>query len=58
MKLKKADQFVLSMNEHGDVKLSKGISDLDGLVGIGKNTFKSADGWEKFINEQRKEWLK
>lgn len=58
MKLKKGDQVVLSMDENGEVKLSKGIADLDGLVGIGKNTFKTADGWEKFINKQREEWGK
>ncbi len=58
MNLKKGDTVILSMDEKGNVNLLKGITGLDGLVGIGKNTFKAPGGWGKFIHEERAKWGK
>lgn len=37
MNLAKGDQVILSMDAKGNVSLLKGLTGLDGLVGIGKN---------------------
>lgn len=56
MNLKKGDHVVISMDQNGEVKLTKGISSLDELAGIGKESFKTLGGGEAFLKNERKGW--
>ncbi len=56
MNLKKGDQVILSMDESGEVKLSKAVSSLEDLIGIGKASFEALGGGEAFLKEERQQW--
>jgi hypothetical protein len=56
MNLKKGDQIMLSMDENGEVKLTKAISTVKDLIGIGKKSFKRLGGGENFLKNERKQW--
>jgi bifunctional DNA-binding transcriptional regulator/antitoxin component of YhaV-PrlF toxin-antitoxin module len=44
MNIKKGDQVIISMDQNGEVKLTKAISSLGELAGIGKKV-SSLGGW-------------
>ncbi len=48
--------MILSMNKNGTVKVIKGVSSLDELRGIGKETFKALGGGEAFLKKERALW--
>ena len=56
MNIKKGDQVIISMDQNGEVKLTKAISSLDELAGIGEKSFKLLGGGEAFLKNERKEW--
>lgn len=56
MNLKRGDHVVLSMDESGEVKLTKAVSTLDELTGIGKKSFEALGGGEAFLKNERKGW--
>lgn len=47
---------MLSMDENGEVKLTKAVSTVKDLIGIGKKSFKRLGGGENFLKNERKQW--
>ncbi len=58
LKLEQGDHVILSMNERGEVSLTKGVSSLRDLIGVGAKTFKELGGGENFLKKERQSWIK
>lgn len=58
LKLEQGDHVILSLNEKGEVSLTKGVSSLQDLVGLAKDTFKELGGGESFLKKERASWKK
>ena len=56
MDLKQGDQVILSMDAKGQVKLTKGYANLEDLLGMSKNQFKTLGGGEAFLKKERAQW--
>lgn len=56
LRLKKGDHVIISMDEKGEIKLTKALSSLDELSGIAASSFKKLGGGEHFLKNERKTW--
>lgn len=58
LQIKRGDEIILTLTPQGELKLVKAITTLNGLVGMGKKTFKDLGGGEAFIKKERAQWEK
>lgn len=58
LQIKRGDEMILTLTPQGELKLVKAITTLNGLVGMGKKTFKALGGGESFIKKERAQWEK
>lgn len=58
MQIKKGDRLILSMDENGEVKVTKAIGSFKELKGAGKEAFKALGGGEQFLKKERDLWAK
>ena len=54
--LKPQDKVVLSVNEQGEIRITKMPKTLRELSGHGKDVFKALGGGEAFIKKERASW--